>query len=303
MLLLRSAAEAGTPVYPVASSFTRSGIDLGSRDFHVLKKPKVMIVTGPGTSAYDTGEIWHLLDRRVQMPLTMVETYRLASIDLGDYTHILLTDPMSSLPEKVLKKIDGFVKQGGVLWAQGSFTIDWLHKEEITNVLWRETAAQVAKKELKAKLENNEKSGGTDQAALETLLPERLAFVDARDEAAFRLVRGAILEGSLDVSHPIGYGYTDEFLPMFRRNAKFMARSDNAYSTPLIYTAEPLLSGCMSDDNQALVGGSAGIIVDQRGEGALVLALDSITFRAFWWGTQKLLVNAIFFGDLLEEPR
>ena len=42
--------------------------------------------------------------------------------------------------------------------------------------------------------------------------------------------------------------------------------------------------------------------IDQVGQGAVVLALDNATFRAFWWGTQRLLSNAIFFGDLLEEP-
>ena len=40
-----------------------------------------------------------------------------------------------------------------------------------------------------------------------------------------------------------------------------------------------------------------------RANGAIVLSLDSPTFRAFWWGTQRLLVNGIFFGDLLREPR
>ena len=42
--------------------------------------------------------------------------------------------------------------------------------------------------------------------------------------------------------------------------------------------------------------------IRDRGEGAVVQALDAVTFRAFWWGTQKLLLNALFFGELLEEP-
>ena len=83
----------------------------------------------------------------------------------------------------------------------------------------------------------------------------------------------------------------------------FMNPSSNAYSSPVVYTDSPLLSGYMSEENRTLVANSAGLVVDERGQGAVVLSLDSPTFRAFWWGTQRLLVNGIFFGDLLEEPR
>jgi len=89
---------------------------------------------------------------------------------------------------------------------------------------------------------------------------------------------------------------------VFRRSAKFMTRSDNPYSTPILYSQTPLLSGYMSEENQTLAAGSASLVVDARGQGAVVQALDAVTFRAFWWGTQKLLLNALFFGALLEEP-
>jgi hypothetical protein len=116
------------------------------------------------------------------------------------------------------------------------------------------------------------------------------------------LVRGAIFETSLDITHPIGYGYTSEFLPVFRRSAKFIDASLNAYSTPALYADEPLLSGYISKENLEMMSGSASLVVHQQGSRAVVLALDQATFRAFCWGTQRLLVNAIFFGDLLESP-
>jgi len=58
----------------------------------------------------------------------------------------------------------------------------------------------------------------------------------------------------------------------------------------------------VNEENRQLIAGSASMAIDQVGQGAVVLALDNATFRAFWWGTQRLLSNAIFFGDLLEEP-
>jgi len=111
------------------------------------------------------------------------------------------------------------------------------------------------------------------------------------------------LDGDIDITHPLGYGYTRPDLPMFRTNNHFMARAENAYSTPILYSSTPLLSGYMSEENQKLAANSAGLIVDAKGRGAIVLSLDNPAFRAFWWGSQRVLVNAIFFGTLLEEPR
>ena len=93
--LLAEAHAEGLAIYPAASSYTPEGIDLGSRAFDVLSLPKVLMVTGPGTSAYGTGEIWHLLDRRLDMPLTMVDSNRLSRVNLDDYTHVIMTTPVS----------------------------------------------------------------------------------------------------------------------------------------------------------------------------------------------------------------
>ena len=70
--ILDSAAQVGLGVYSVESSTTPVGIDLGSRYFKVISKPNVLLAGGAGTNAYRVGEIWHLLDTRVQMPVTKV---------------------------------------------------------------------------------------------------------------------------------------------------------------------------------------------------------------------------------------
>lgn len=293
---LSEAVSKGLGVYPAASSYTPEGIDLGSRDFDVLSLPNVILVTGPGTSAYGTGEIWHLLDTRVDMPITMVDSHNLKRVELDRYTHVIMTTPLRAAGATA--QLDAFVKNGGVLWLQGASTVAWAAGEGLTEATWRETPSQRQAAELK-RAKNNKASPEAQGA----LLPERKPFSTASDEYAFTLVRGAILQGNLDTSHPLGYGYTSSELAVFRTTNRFMNPSSNAYSSPVVYTDSPLLSGYMSEENRTLVANSAGLVVDERGQGAVVLSLDSPTFRAFWWGTQRLLVNGIFFGDLLEEPR
>ena len=37
--------------------------------------------------------------------------------------------------------------------------------------------------------------------------------------------------------------------------------------------------------------------VQKMGMGRVIVFTDNTNFRAFWYGTNKLLMNAIFFGD------
>lgn len=300
--LLKSAWKNGAPVYSVASSSTSSGIDLGSRDFEVLELPKLLLATGPGMRPYDVGEIWHLLDQRVKMPVTMVETNRLAGVELRDYTHILLVNGLSSMTESGIDKLKDFAKAGGVIWGQGDGAVKWLVDKEFAKAEWRKTDEERAREALQKKSDGKNADSKKSDSSDKPKSIERRPYAEARDEAAFKLVRGAIFATSLDVTHPIGYGYSSGFLPVFRRSSKFIEPSLNAYSTPVLYEEVPLLSGYVSSDNLDTISGSAGLVVAEHGRGAIVLALDDPNFRAFWWGTQRLMVNAIFFGELLETP-
>ena len=66
------------------------------------------------------------------------------------------------------------------------------------------------------------------------------------------------------------------------------------------YAAEPLLSGYISNPNLARLDSTAAVIADRLGQGAIVLLLDNPSFRGFWFGTDKLFLNALFFGSILE---
>ena len=293
--ILESAAQAGVGVYSAESSTTPIGIDLGSRYFKTISKPNVLLVSGAGTNAYRAGEIWHLLDTRVQMPVTRVGLDRLRNIDLSNYTHVLLADPLKSSQEDLVTKIVSFVRSGGIMWVQGDRAIKWSDKQSVSDIIFKESKSARDRSALEKKM----KDPDVPVKELEALLPERKSFAASQTDSAHRLVRGAILRGLIDVSHPLGYGFESNELPVLRRNATFVARSKNAYATPLLYADSPLMSGYMSDENRDLAAGSAGILVDSKGEGAIVLSLDIPAFRAHWWGTQKLLLNTIFFGGLI----
>ncbi|MEM8931858.1 MAG: hypothetical protein AAGE94_11830, partial [Acidobacteriota bacterium] len=74
------------------------------------------------------------------------------------------------------------------------------------------------------------------------------------------------------------------------------------------YTDAPRLSGYASDENLERFRNTPAVMADRIGRGTVVRMVDDPNFRAFWYGTSKLFLNAVFFSDILDrtarqEPR
>jgi hypothetical protein len=109
-------------------------------------------------------------------------------------------------------------------------------------------------------------------------------------------IPGSIFETRLDLSHPLCYGYTKDRLPVFKSGNTAVKKDTVIYNNPLVYTENPLLSGYCTPENVARIKGSAFASV----HGNRIISLyDDPNFRATWYGTNKVFLNAIFFGQLL----
>jgi hypothetical protein len=58
-----------------------------------------------------------------------------------------------------------------------------------------------------------------------------------------------------------------------------------------------LLSGYSSKINLEALKGSVPFKSSSYGRGTVIGFTDNTQFRAFWYGTNRLLMNAIFFAD------
>ncbi len=114
-----------------------------------------------------------------------------------------------------------------------------------------------------------------------------------------QLIGGAIFNTKGDLTHPILYGIERENIPVFRQGQLFMKPSKGQYANPLLYTNQPLLSGYISPANHKELSSTAAIAVSAVGEGRVITFADNPNFRAFWYGTNKLFLNAIFFGHTI----
>ncbi len=267
------AQEDGIKVYAISSGLSTSGIDLGSNNFEILEKPSVAILGGDGTSSYEVGEAWHLFDQRYHMPLSIIDTDDLGGADLSRYNVLVMANGWYNLSEGETNSIKSWVRNGGVLIAYKS-AINWTRQQELADI------------EYKDRIESDEEEGPRP-------------YVKQSMDSGARFIGGTIFNAKIDLTHPLGYGFNDDEITVFRNSTTFIEKGENRYSTPVYYTDDPLAAGYISDDNLETIKGSAAIVVSRYGGGRVITMTDNPNFRAFWYGTNKLFANAVFFGQTI----
>ncbi|MCR9286946.1 M14 family zinc carboxypeptidase [Saprospiraceae bacterium] len=271
-LIKTASAKSGVTIFTAETGSTEVGIDLGSPRFSTLKMPKVLLLVGGRVSSYDAGEVWHLLDQRYHIPISMIETDDIGGKNLDKYNVIVMVGgSYGNISNSGVEKIKEWVKAGGTLIPMKD-AVNWAKSKGLAKVEFITS--------------KNNKRGKRPYAKL------------SPDNGA-QVIGGAIFETKIDLTHPLFYGYNDEYLPVFRRGTLFFKPSKNAYATPSIYTNDPLLSGYISSKNSQSIRNSAGVIVSGTGSGKTICLADNPNFRAFWYGTNKLFANAIFFGNTI----
>ena len=285
-VLARVAAEDGVRVWSTRSGLTPSGVDLGSPSIRPLEPLRPMIVSGKGVSSYEVGETWYLLDHRFGIEVSLVESDAIGSVDLGDYTHVLMVDgDYDDWEEEPVAALRRWVSDGGVLVASKRAAV-WAQDRLLHEDDGEAGSASAAT------------SGG--EAEVAEVEETRRSYADYEHDRAAELVSGAIFEVELDLTHPIAYGYPSERLPVFRNSTHLLETAENPYEQVALYSGEPWLSGYVSEGKLAEIPGTVAVRASRLGSGTVVALIDNPNFRAFWYGTSKLYLNALFFGPIVE---
>lgn len=268
-LMQEIAQNSSLAIQSVSTGLTQ-GIDLGSRNFEPITKPKVALLVGDGVRSYDAGEIWYLMDTQYQMPVTKLDVNKLGYPNLNDYTHIVIPSYTGRILSQIKEKLSNWVNQGGTLILYRN-AIQWAEQNELIE-------EEFLEKELTA----------TD-----------VSFVNRTKFRGAQAIGGAIFETTIDRSHPINFGIENDRLALFRNSRLFMNPDKNSYNNPIQYTNDPLLSGYISEEQLELLKGSVPFKVKPRGRGNILLMTDNTNFRAFWLGTQQLFANMLFYADFM----
>jgi len=266
--LLELAQENNVIITGVSTGLTE-GIDLGSSNFKIIEPQKIALIIGDGITPYDAGEVWHLLDQRFDIQVTKLDTRTLDRVDLSRYTDIILPNNRgNTISDKSAKKIKIWVENGGSLIGYKNAG-KWFNSNEL----------------LKIKYKTKKDSA------------QNISFEQKDKYFGAQYIGGAIFETELDRSHPIAFGYKNSKLPVFRNSTLFVEVDKNSYNNPILYTKNPLLGGYISKKNLDKLKNTAAFKIGRLGKGKVIYFTDNTNFRGFWYGTNKLLMNAIFFGD------
>jgi hypothetical protein len=275
------------PVFGTNSGYSIKGIDLGSNNFKVLEKPKVAMFIGEGVNSYEAGEVWHLLDTRIHMPITKIRMNNYNRADLERYNTIVMVSGNYSLLDSIRRqKLKNWTAKGNTLITIGGAS-KWIVEKKMVKERLTKDASLIVEKEAK-----------------EQKVTKRLPYVEASEHIGRERLGGAIFEVDLDVTHPLGFGYRSTKLPVYKNNLVFLAPSKNAYATVAKYSKNPHIDGYISKNNLELfIKPSASILVSAIKKGRVVLFADNPNFRGAWYGTNKLFLNAIFLGGEINVPK
>ena len=268
-LMEKLVSEDHVQIYATNSSSTPSGPDLGGAYQGVLKKPHVALLSGAGTSAYGSGEIWHLIDNRMNIPVSRLNAENLNRNKLSKYNTIIFPDGYySKLDSTDVNHLKEWVSSGGTLISVQSGS-KWIVDNNVID----------------EELVENQK------------LALDIPYDQVRLVTGAQRIGGAIFNINIDNTHPLGYGYRNKH-PVFRRGYIFFKLSESAAANVGRYTSKPLLSGYASEEKLAGIKDTASIIAKKQGRGHVIMFADNPAFRAFWYGTNGLLMNAVFFGHI-----
>lgn len=266
------------PIYAIDSGLSLGGIDLGSGNISPIKKIKAAMLIGDGVRSYEAGEVWHLLDTRVGMPITKIPMRNFDRADLDKYTTLVMVSGRYNLSDKQLDKLKDWTGKGNTLITIGTAS-KWAIDKKLVN-------------EKLTKPENDS-----------TKTTTRKPYVDARENIGKESIGGVILKVDLDITHPLAYGYHDQSIPVYKNNTVWLAPSKNSYATVAKYASDPHIDGFITKKNiEEYIKPSASLLASKIGNGRVVLFADNPNFRGSWYGTNRLFLNALFLGDKINIP-
>lgn len=271
--LIAFATENNITLNALATGLTSKGIDLGSSSFRPISTPKVLMVGGKGVSQYEAGEVLYYLDSLLEIPVTVIEMPRLASINLADYSHIIMVDgKYAQLSGSVLSKFKTWLINGGVLFGQKR-AARWMSDKELLNIDF------VSKSHIDQLFDT-----------------EKLSYGDKEALAGRKRIAGAIFQAELDTTHPLAYGYQTKELPVFRNSTVIMEQTSKPFISVAKYSNVPLLSGYADQNLVNRLANNPTLVAHNVGKGRVIASTDDLLFRGYFLGSMKIMANSLFFS-------
>jgi len=267
-----AAADCHVELMPLSSGFVDKGADIGSHSMRFMHAPKIMLITGEGTSAEAMGEIWFYFEKEIDYPITLVRYNDLNRIKWADYDVAIFPDgDYDDLPAD---KLQSWVSDGGKLIAM------------------QNTITQLAgKKGFSIKSFPDKKKEKNDTTADKTELVK--AYADRDHEAIRSNVPGAIFKVDMDNTHPLGFGLDKFYFTLKLDDAIYKYLGDDGWNVGTV-KKNSYVEGFVGQKAKDKIKDGLLFGVQSLGRGSIVYLVDDPLFRSFWQNGKLLFSNAVF---------
>ncbi|PTX42412.1 zinc carboxypeptidase [Christiangramia gaetbulicola] len=256
------------------TSFAENGPDFGSPDIKIINEQKIGLLKGNEVSSLNYGEIWYFFEQDLNYPVTPINTEYFDRVDLNDLDVLIMPEGWYSdfLDEKTFDKISSWVSNGGKLIAIGNAVGSFNEKEGFG-------------------ISENKKTEKDSTATDANLIP----YAKRERESIKNLITGSIIRTKLDNTHPLAFGYDDEYFSLKLSSDSYALLSDG-YNVSYIEDPE-VVSGFAGNDAVKNLDNSLVFGEVKMGEGSIIYMVDNPLFRAFWQNGKLFFANALFFTN------
>lgn len=290
----------GAEVVGVDGSWVDAGMDLGSRATNRVIAPKIAMLWDEPTSQYAAGNTRFMIEHQIGYPVTVVRTGDFNRLRLDRYQVFILPSSFgsysSALGESGAKKLDAWVRNGGVLIGTGS-ALRYLADEKV-NLLSIRRENQVKEDVSDAKAESSVVDG--------TLYTSEEQMRNALEPAKERpdSVPGAFAIAGVDKDHWLASGVAENLNVLVRGSDIYTPSKLNDGTNVAWFKGPNELhaSGLLWEENRKQLAYKPFVVVEDRGYGMVIGFTQDPAVRAYLDGLNLIFTNAIFHGAAQARP-
>ncbi|MGI4749253.1 MAG: M14 metallopeptidase family protein [Janthinobacterium lividum] len=272
--VLSVAKTFGRSLTPLQSGFVEKGNDLGSGYIHVINQPKIMIATGEDVSASALGEVWFYFEKELHYPVTMINTKDLNRVKWTDFDVAIFPD--GSYNDLPADDLQNWVSKGGKL------------------ILMENAVTKMAgKKGFNIKLKEDKKpDADAKSASKKDIYADVKTYANQERKSISENIAGAIYRVRLDNTHPLGFGFADQYFSL-KQDDKLYDFMEDGWNVGTI-RKDGYVAGFAGQKAKAHLQDGLLFGVQDLGRGTVVYLADDPLFRSFWENGKLLFGNAVF---------
>ena len=294
-IIARLASETGAQYQGLASSWVDEGPNPGSSQYNDVIAPRIAMLWGEGTSPTSAGATRYVLERRYNLPVTIIRPSRISYADLSGFDVIILPEQGGPRYARVLGEagaanLQRFVRSGGVVVGLGNAT-RWLAGSDVGMIpAHREHAAGT-----------QPDNGTAETPVIAGTILETQSALDVAETPHGAMPEsspGALLRVEANANAWMSAGYDG--------GAAALATGSDIYAPITIDDADTALrfagpddlvaSGYLWSENIEQMAFKPFVVSNAMGSGHVIAFTQSPTTRAYLEGLDLLLLNAVLLG-------